>query len=123
MENSQLRNAELKRKRALRVRSKLKGTSLKPRLCVVKTNAHIIAQIIDDEQGVTLGSISTFSKELKNTEFGKKNKDSGKVIGQKIAQLAKAKNIDSVVFDRGSSKYHGVIAAVADGARENGLHF
>jgi large subunit ribosomal protein L18 len=122
MEKSQLKNAKLREKRALRVRSKLKGTSNKPRLCVVKTNAHIIVQLIDDEQGLTLGAISTFSKELRNTEFGRKNKNSAKVIGQRIAQIAKARNIESVIFDRGASKYHGVIAAVADGARENGLH-
>jgi large subunit ribosomal protein L18 len=122
MDKSQLKNAKLRKKRALRVRSKLRGTADKPRLSVVKTNAHIIAQLIDDEQGLTLGAISTFSKELRNTEFGRKNKNSAKVIGEKIASIAKAKNIDSVIFDRGFSKYHGVIAAVADGARENGLH-
>ena len=122
MDKSQLKNAKLRQRRALRVRSKLRGTADKPRLCVVKTNAHIIAQLIDDEQGLTLGAISTFSKELRNTEFGRKNKNSARVIGAKIASIAKAKNIDSVVFDRGFSKYHGVIAAVADGARENGLH-
>lgn len=121
MDKSVIRVAKLRDKRALRVRSKLRGSAEKPRLSVVKTNAHIIAQLIDDDRGVTLGSISTFSKELRNTEYSRKNKNSAKVIGEKIASIAKSKNIERVIFDRGCSKYHGVIAAVADGARENGL--
>jgi large subunit ribosomal protein L18 len=79
--------------------------------------------MIDDEAGLTLGSISTLSKELKGTEFNRKNKASAKVLGVKIAEIAKNKNIHEVVFDRGASKYHGVLAEFADAAREAGLKF
>lgn len=121
MENSQVKAAELRRKRALRVRKKLRGTAASPRLCVVKSNAHLFVQLIDDDKGITLASVATFSKEFKNTEFGRKSVDSGRVLGKKIAEIAKEKQIERVIFDRGASKYHGVVAAVAEGARENGL--
>lgn len=121
MESSLIQTIEKRRKRAQRIRKKLKGNAARPRLCVVKTNAHIIVQLIDDDLGITLGSTSTFSKEFRGTEFCRRNKTSAKRIGEQIARIAKEKNINSVIFDRGASKYHGVIAAVADGARESGL--
>lgn len=119
MHNSIVKNHIKKSKRALRVRNKLRGSSERPRLCVVKTNAHIIAQLIDDETGRVLGATSTFSKELKL----KKNKESATALGKQIGSIAKKNQIETVIFDRGASKYHGVIAAVADGAREAGLQF
>jgi len=91
----------LRKKRAMRVRKHLRGTASKPRLCVVKTNKHIQAQLIDDEQGITLASASTFSKELQNSEFNRKNKSSARKIGESIADIAKSKNIKEVIFDRG----------------------
>ena len=123
MESSIISKNKARLKRAIRVRKWLRGSCEKPRLCVVKTNANIQVQLIDDQNGITLASVSTFSKEFKNTQFCKKNKDSARELGKKIAELAKAKNVSNVVFDRGSSKYHGVIAVLADAARESGLNF
>ncbi|MDF2576842.1 MAG: rplR [Chlamydiales bacterium] len=117
MESSVLNKLKQRDRRALRVRAQLRGTAEKPRLCVIKTNSHIHAQLIDDEAGHTLASVSTLSKEFKNTEFNRKNKASAHQLGLHLAALAKAKNIKTVVFDRGRSKYHGVIAALADAAR------
>jgi large subunit ribosomal protein L18 len=123
MESKVKKNRILKHKRTLRVRKNVRGDESKPRLCVVKSNKHIRVQVIDDEKRVTLASTSTLSKELKGTEHAKKNCSSGKQLGLMIAELAKKINVERVVFDRGSSKYHGVIASVADGAREGGLKF
>ncbi|MCE2982606.1 MAG: 50S ribosomal protein L18 [Parachlamydia sp.] len=113
----------LRTKRAYRVRKKLRGNSEKPRLCVVKSNNHIQAQLIDDESGRTLGGTATFTKENRNTEFNKKNKASARKLGEQIAEIAKSKNIKEVVFDRGPFKYHGVLAELADAARAGGLQF
>lgn len=113
----------LRLRRAMRVRKNLRGTSTKPRLCVVKSNSHIQAQLIDDETGITLGSVATFSKELKNTEYAKKNKASARKLGELLSAAAKEKNITEVVFDRGLFKYHGILAELADAARAGGLKF
>lgn len=123
MINLSTKNQGLRSKRALRVRKHLRGTSEKPRLCVVKSNQHIQAQLIDDEKGVTLGGVATFSKELKNTEFGKKNKSSARKLGELIAEIAKKINVKEVIFDRGPFKYHGILAELADAARAGGLQF
>ncbi len=109
--------------RALRVRKHLHGTAIKPRLCVVKSNKHIQVQLIDDDNHATIGSIATFSKEFKNTEFTRKNKASAAKLGEKIAQIAQENNIKEIVFDRGPFKYHGILAALADAARNAGLQF
>jgi large subunit ribosomal protein L18 len=116
-------NQNVRLKRALRVRKRLRGTSTKPRLSVVKSNCHIQAQLIDDETGTTLGSVATFGKELRNTEFNKKNKASARKLGEQIAEIAKRRNIKEVIFDRGPFKYHGVLAELADAARAGGLQF
>lgn len=123
MESSLFKKSEKKMRRALRVRKSLKGSSLKPRLSVVKTNKHIYVQLIDDSIGKTLASVSTIAKSSKAAGLTKKNQDVAKVLGIKIAELGKNLQIDRVVFDRGPFKYHGVIAMVADGAREGGLEF
>jgi large subunit ribosomal protein L18 len=112
-----------RKKRALRVRKHLKGTSVKPRLCVVKSNRHIQVQLIDDESGITLGGTATFAKEFAKTEFSVKNKSSARKLGEKIAEIAKEKNVLEVVFDRGPFKYHGILAELADAARAAGLQF
>lgn len=109
--------------RTMRVRKKLRGTALRPRMSVVKSNLHLQVQLIDDESGSTLGSTATFAKEFKGTEFGKKNKLSAKAIGTRIAEIAKEKNISEVIFDRGRHKYHGILAELATAAREAGLKF
>lgn len=117
------RTAVQRKRRALRVRQTLKGCQQKPRLSVVKSNKHIQVQLIDDEAGVTLGGTATFAKEFVNSEFGRKSKASAKKLGEKIAEIAKEKNIKEVVFDRGPFKYHGVLAELADAARAAGLQF
>lgn len=123
MESSVINKNQARKKRAIRVRKRVRGCCDMPRLCVVKTNANIQVQIIDDEKGITLASTSTFSKDFRDTEYARKNKASAQQLGKKIAQMAKEKNVNKVVFDRGRSKYHGVIAALADAAREAGLEF
>ncbi len=118
MEKALAKKSEIRRKRTLRVRKKLRGT--KPRLHVLKTNQHIHVQLIDDVLAQTLAATSTLAKEFKGS---KKNKISAKKLGEKIAELALAKEVTTVVFDRGRQKYHGVLEAVAEGARSGGLKF
>lgn len=119
-----LMKLEKKRKsRAMRVRKKLRGTSLKPRLSVHKSNAHIQVQLIDDEKALTIGGTATYATEFKNTEFCKKNKESARKLGEWIAEFAKKNDITEVVFDRGPFKYHGILAELANAARASGLRF
>ncbi len=113
------RSAERQR-RHKRVRTKISGTSECPRLAVNKSNKNIRVQIIDDVKGVTLVSVSTLDKEIKNK---KANIEAAKEIGATIAKKAKAQKIETVVFDRGGYIYHGVVKAVAEAAREAGLNF
>ena len=110
-----------KRKRAWRVRKKIRAVSNRPRLCVNKTNRHLHVQIIDDANGVTLVSTSTFAKENKM----KKTKENARLLGQQIAKKAIEKKIGKVVFDRGSGQYQGkgIFFSFAEGAREAGLQF
>lgn len=102
-----------------RVRAKISGTPECPRLSVFRSNKHIEAQIIDDTKGVTLVSASSVQLKLDNGG----NVEGAKVVGAKIAELAKAKKISKVVFDRGGYIYHGRVAALAEAAREGGLKF
>lgn len=106
-------------RRHLRVRNKVSGTALRPRLNVFRSNAHIHAQIIDDEKGVTLASCN--SVELKLANGG--NIDAAKKVGEEIAKRAKKAKIEEVVFDRGGYVYHGRVQALAEAAREAGLKF
>ena len=112
------RNAVRVRKHA-RVRAKISGTPECPRLVVFRSNKNIEAQIIDDVKGVTL--VSASSVQLKLSNGG--NVEGAKLVGAKIAELAKAKKIEKVVFDRGGYIYHGRVQALADAAREGGLKF
>lgn len=107
-------------KRHKRVRAKISGTAAKPRLCVYRSLKNIYAQIIDDVAGVTLVSASTLEKGFDG--YGG-NKEAAKKLGAVIAEKAKAKGIEEVVFDRGGYVYHGRIKELADSARENGLKF
>ena len=106
--------------RPKRVRGKISGTPERPRLNVFRSNANIYAQIIDDVNGVTLTAASTLEKAFEGTGS---NAEAAKKVGQMIAERAKAKGIDTVVFDRGGYVYHGRVAALAEGAREGGLNF
>ena len=107
-------------KRHKRVRAKVSGTASCPRLCVYRSNAHILAQVIDDVAGVTLVSASTHEKDF---EGNGGNKEAAKKVGLMIAERAAAKGITEVVFDRGGYLYHGRVSELADGAREGGLKF
>jgi large subunit ribosomal protein L18 len=122
MESSLINRTRKRLKRAARVRQKLRGTAEKPRLTVMKSNRHIAAQLIDDEQGVTLVSASTLMKKFRTKKLAR-NKEAARLIGTEIAELAKGKQITNAVFDRGFLKYHGVIAELANAAREAGLQF
>lgn len=107
---------EQKNARALRVRSKL--TKESPRLSVFRSGRHIWAQIIDDRTGQTLASLSS-----KKVEEGGTKTDVAKIVGLRVAEVAKKKGVKNVVFDRGAYKYHGRVKALAEGAREGGLIF
>lgn len=123
MINQVHKNRNKRIKRALRVRKKLHGTSLKPRLCVVKSNKHLHAQLIDDDAGHTLGSVATYSKELRTTEFNKKSKDSARKLGELMGEIAGTLGVKEIVFDRGPFKYHGILAHFADAVRASGVQF
>ena len=106
--------------RHVRVRGKISGTPECPRLNVFRSNANIYAQIIDDVNGVTLVSANTLEK---NFEGATGNAEAAKKVGLVLAERAKEKGINVVVFDRGGYLFHGRVAALAEGAREGGLEF
>lgn len=106
------------------IQKKVRGTTDRPRLMVYRSLHHIYAQVVDDTQSRVLASVSTLSKDVKNdiaTIKGRKAR--AKQIGKLIAEKAKGKNIRKVVFDRSGYLYHGVVKALAEGAREGGLEF
>ena len=104
-----------------RIRSKIFGTTERPRLVVFRSNANIYAQLVDDTKAHTIAAASTTEKEL-NAKAGA-NLEGSKLVGQLIAKRAQAKGVKSIVFDRGGYIYHGKIKALADAAREAGLKF
>ena len=107
--------------RQVRGRKKIAGTSERPRLVVTRSSKHISVQVVDDLVGKTLVSASTMEADLRTLEGDKTTK--AKKVGELVAERAKAVGVSSVVFDRGGDKYHGRIAALADGARGAGLEF
>ena len=107
-------------RRHLRVRRKVSGTAEIPTLWVFRSNSNIYVQVIDDVAGNTLVSASTLDKEVKTKHA---NKEAAKEVGALIAKKAKAKKIETVVFDRGGYIYHGIIKELAEAAREGGLKF
>ncbi|MCL3860012.1 50S ribosomal protein L18 [Actinotalea sp. K2] len=106
-------------RRHLRLRKKVVGTTVRPRLVVTRSARHMVAQVVDDSVGRTLASASTLEADLRALDADKSAK--ARRVGELIAERAKAAGIEAVVFDRGGNKYHGRVAAVADGAREGGL--
>ncbi len=110
-------------RRHSRVRKNLEGTADRPRLNVFRSLSGIYVQVIDDQSGRTLVSASTVDKDLRDKLKGMKKADQAKMIGQTVAERAKSKGIQAVVFDRGGYRYIGRIKALADGAREGGLQF
>ena len=108
-------------RRQLRGRKKIAGTAERPRLVVTRTSRHITVQVVDDLAGRTLASASTMEADLRAVAVDKTTK--ARRVGELVAERARAAGIDGVVFDRAGNKYHGRVAALADGAREGGLTF
>ncbi|WP_265520642.1 50S ribosomal protein L18 [Oerskovia flava] len=108
-----------RKRRHLRLRKKITGTAVRPRLVVTRSSRHITAQVVDDTIGQTVASASSLEADLRALDGDKSAK--ARKVGELVAERAKVAGIDSVVFDRGGNKYHGRVAAVADGAREGGL--
>ncbi|GFZ78959.1 50S ribosomal protein L18 [Nesterenkonia alkaliphila] len=106
-------------RRHLRLRKKVNGTAERPRLVVNRSSRHMVAQVVNDLEGTTVVSATTMEADLRSFDGDKTAK--AKKVGELIAERAKAAGIEAVVFDRGGNKYHGRVAAVADGAREGGL--
>ncbi|MEJ2232963.1 MAG: 50S ribosomal protein L18 [Syntrophobacteria bacterium] len=113
--------ARLKRKK--RIRKKISGSPERPRLSVFRSSKHIYAQLIDDDNGVTLLAVSTLRPEVRQQEKVKGKIEDAKRVGKMIADGAKAKGITEVVFDRNGFLYHGRVRALATAAREAGLEF
>src|SRR6202795_1052235 len=105
----------------VRTRQTLAGTSERPRLCVHRSSRHIRAQVVDDETGRTMVSASSLDKEVRAVIKGGGNIAASKVVGKTIAERARAKGIEKVVFDRGGYQYHGRVQALAEAARKAGL--
>jgi large subunit ribosomal protein L18 len=112
---------EQRQKIRYRIRKKIAGTASKPRLSVFRSNIEIYAQLIDDDNGVTLASSSSKDKEIAAQKITKTEKS--KLVGAAVARKATELGLTTVIFDRGGNLYHGRIKAVADGAREGGLKF
>ena len=103
-----------------RIRRRVRGSAGRPRLAIFRSLNHIYAQVIDDERAVTIASASTVEKDLRGATGG--NVEAARRVGQAIAERAREKGIESVVFDRGGFRYHGRVKALADAAREAGLN-
>jgi len=114
---------KLKQLRRWRIRKKVVGTTLRPRMSVCFSNENIHVQFIDDDAGKTLAAASTLSKTTPDRDKLAANVSSAKIIGSLAAKTALEKGIKAVVFDRGGVRYHGKIKALADAAREAGLQF
>ncbi len=106
-------------RRKLSIRKKIEGSSDVPRICTTKSNKHIVVQVIDDNKGVVLASAQTFGKNA--VSGAKANVEGAKAVGTALAGKLKEKNITRAVYDRNGFRYHGIIAAVADSIRENGI--
>lgn len=106
-----------------RSRQHVRGTAQRPRLAVFRSLRHLYAQVIDDERGVTLAAVSTLEKASTGDLSSTGGSQAGKRVGELIAERAKSQGVEAVVFDRGGFQYHGVIRAIAEGAREAGLKF
>jgi large subunit ribosomal protein L18 len=110
-------------RRHQRVRTQIKGTTSRPRLCVFRSLNHIYAQVIDDTKGQTLVAASTLDQETRVQLNGKNKAGQAELVGTAIAKKALAKGIKEIAFDRGGYKYHGRVKALAEAARQNGLKF
>ena len=118
----QVKRASVERKKR-RIRKHINGTAERPRLSVYRSERHIYAQVINDERGATLVSMSTQAKDLRDTLKGQRPLNAAKLVGEALAEKAQAAGITQVVFDRNGRRYAGRVAALADGARSKGLQF
>jgi len=121
--NKNKAKAERRNRIRRRIRSTIRGTSDRPRLCVYKSSKHVYAQLVDDLAGHTIASASTRQAEIADEVGDKPRMERAKAVGEQLARNANDKGINKVVFDRSGYKYHGVVKALADGAREGGLDF
>ncbi|HUS94976.1 MAG TPA: 50S ribosomal protein L18 [Patescibacteria group bacterium] len=112
-----------RKRRHRRVRVKISGTPVRPRLNVFRSLKHIYVQVIDDTKGITLAAASTVDREIAAAASDKTKKEQAALVGEAVAERAKAAGINEVVFDRGGFKYHGRVKALAEAAREAGLKF
>ena len=112
-----------RKRRHMRVRAKVIGTTARPRLCVFRSLKNIHAQVIDDSTGNTLVSASSLDTDIKSKITGKKKTEIAEQVGSLVAQRALDKGIKQLAFDRGGCKYHGRIKALAEAARKAGLDF
>jgi len=112
-----------RRRRHWRVRRKVFGTPERPRLCVFRSNKHIYAQIIDDTEGRTLLTVGTLSPEVRTQVAHGGNVEAARVVGARLAELARKRGIVRVAFDRAGYRYHGRVKALAEAARAGGLEF
>ena len=110
-----------RKRRHTRVRKRVTGSAARPRLVVTRSARHMFAQVVDDSVGKTVASASTMEIDVRGLGGDKSAK--AKKVGELLAERAKGAGVDTVVFDRGGNKYHGRVAALADGAREGGLAF
>ncbi len=111
--------AKARIRRHQRGRKKIAGTTARPRLVVNRSTRHVFVQVVDDSVGKTVASASTMEADLRGSDADKTAK--AKRVGELVAERAKAAGVEAVVFDRGGNRYHGRVAAVAEGAREAGL--
>ena len=112
-----------RKRRHSRIRGKVSGTAVRPRLNVYRSLSNIYAQVIDDVAGVTLAQASTVDKALLSSLSDKSGKEKAELVGKAVAERAQAAGINEVIFDRGGYVYHGRVRALAEGAREGGLKF
>ena len=113
--------AAARSRRHIRVRKKVSGSAIRPRLVVTRSSRHMFVQVVDDYAGHTLASASSMEADVRGSESDKTAK--AREVGRLVATRAKDAGVESVVFDRGGNRYHGRVAALADGAREGGLTF
>ena len=121
--NRQKEKYRKRRRRHLRVRRTVRGTGVRPRLCVSRSLSHIYAQVINDDEGRTLCATSSRDPKLREQLSGGGNVKAAETVGTRLAQVAVEKGIKQVVFDRGHARFHGRVKALAEAARKGGLKF
>ena len=112
-----------RQRRHRRLRARVEGNGARPRLCVYRSLTNIYAQLIDDQQGHTLASASTIDRDVRAQVNGKSPIEAARLVGQVVGERAQQAGVRQVVFDRGGYRYHGRVAALAEGARAAGLDF